>query len=393
MKIARIRATPVNIPLEAPYLWAYGALGGFSRTIVEVETSDGIVGLGDVGSPAAAGVIDAMAPRLIGLDALDPAACERRVLPSWSGIASTIDFSSIRAFGAIDMALWDIRGKAWGRPIYDLLGGAVRHRVAFTDYYGFRLRHGDRGGEATVEAVVDYCLDLHQRFGTTAFEGKLSDPDPTAGIEILRRLRAALGPRAILRVDSNMAYSLTTALEIARPLVELGVRNWEDPCARFEDVAALARHSPIRTSAHSPDLRRAAELGAPHALCTDVATHGGFARTQRFIGACEAMGVDFWCYSGDSGIGTAAYLHLAAANQWIREPSQSLLRMQPLDVIEEGPFVPKDNSVTVPTGPGLGVTLSAEKLAFCHRHFVDHGPYNKYHDPENPGIMRRLPLA
>ena len=67
--------------------------------------------------------------------------------------------------------------------------------------------------------------------------------------------------------------------------------------------------------------------------------------------------------------------------------------MQPLDMIEEGPFRPVGSRVRVPEGPGLGVTLSREKLAFCHRLFLEDGPYNKFHDPDRPGILRRLPLA
>ena len=62
------------------------------------------------------------------------------------------------------------------------------------------------------------------------------------------------------------------------------------------------------------------------------------------------------------------------------------------DIIEEGPFVPRNNVVRVPDGPGLGITLSREKLAACHRDFVENGPCNKYHDPQRPGTYRRLPL-
>ncbi|MFN7195040.1 MAG: enolase C-terminal domain-like protein, partial [bacterium] len=119
---------------------------------------------------------------------------------------------------------------------------------------------------------------------------------------------------------------------------------------------------------------------------------GGIMRTLRFIGACETVGRDFWLYSGDSGIASAAYLHLSAAHAHIREPSQSLFRMQPLDVIEEGPFRPVRNLVKVPQGPGLGVTLARDRLAHCHRLFVEHGPYDKFRDPDRPGVFRRLPL-
>jgi glucarate dehydratase len=394
MKITAIRATPVNIPLEAPYLWSYGSLAGFSKTIVEVATDQGLVGLGEGPSHANAALITStFAPRLIGCDAFDIAAAERLCLPSWRGVSTSIDFATIRAFGAIEMALWDLRGKAWGLPLSTLLGGAVRDQIPFTDYFGFREAAGRTGGEATPEAVVDYCLGLRELHGTTFFEGKVSTADPAPSIRMLQQLRAALGPDAMLRIDSNMAYSLTEARRIARAIEPLDIRNWEDPVATPEDLVRLRQHTSIPFSMHNIDLRRFVALGVPDAVCTDVNVHGGIGRTMRFIGACEQMGVDFWLYSGDSGIASAAYLHIAAASPWIREPSQSLFRMQPVDVIEEGPFRPRHNHVAVPTGPGLGVTLSKAGLAHCHRLFVDHGPYNKFHDPDRPGVFRRLPLA
>ncbi len=78
---------------------------------------------------------------------------------------------------------------------------------------------------------------------------------------------------------------------------------------------------------------------------------------------------------------------------WIREPNQSLFRMQAADIIEEGPFVPRNNVVPVPEGAGLGVTLSRDRLAHLHRDFVEKGPANKYHEPAQPGTYRRLPLS
>jgi glucarate dehydratase len=396
MRITAIRATPVNLPLEAPYLWSYGSLAGFSKTIVEVETDGGIVGLGEGPSPANATTIaQAIAPRLIGRDPFDIAGAESLCLPSWrpATATTTIDFATIRAFAAVEMALWDIRGKAWGQPLHQLLGGAVRKEIAFTDYFGFRARGGAAGGESTPEAVLEYCQGLRETHGTTLFEGKFYTADPEPSLRMLRLLREHLGPGAMLRIDSNMAYSVPTAARIAAALAELDIRNWEDPVATPEELVELRRHTAIRFSIHNIDLRRAVALGVPDAFVTDVAVHGGIARTLRFVGACEAMGKDFWCYSGDSGIASAAYLHLAAALSWIREPSQSLFRMQPLDVIEEGPFQPRNNVVRVPEGPGLGVTLARDKLAHCHRLFVEHGPFDKFHDPERPGVMRRLPLS
>ncbi len=394
MKIKAIRATPVNIPLELPYLWSYGSLAGFSKTIVEVETTDGLIGLGEGPSPAnVATILNSFAPRLIGRDPVDIQGAEELCLPSWRGVGTIdVDLASIRAFGAIEMALWDLRGKAWGRPLYQLFGGAHRKLIPFTDYFAFRESQGELKGEATPEAVVDYCLQLEADHGTTMFEGKLSTTDPTPSIRTLELLRQKLKPGAVLRIDSNKAYSLTEARRIASAIEPLDIRCWEDPVGTFEEMQKLRQHTAIPFSVHTPDIRRAVALGVPDAFCTDVNVHGGIGRTLRFIGACEQMGLDYWCYSGDSGIASAVYLHLAAAHAHIREPSQSLFRMQPLDVIEDGPFRPRNNLVAVPEGPGLGVTLSAEKLAHCHKLFLEHGPFDKFHDPERVGVFRRLPL-
>ncbi|RFB79656.1 mandelate racemase/muconate lactonizing enzyme family protein [Methylovirgula sp. 4M-Z18] len=392
MKITAIRATPINLPIEAPYWWSFGWLFGSSRCVVEVETDEGLTGLGEAASWTACAIVDKLSPRLIGRDPLDINGAELVCLPSWRGVSSTIDFATIRAFAAIETALWDIKGKAFNQPLYQLFGGAVRKEIGFTDYFGFRLKHNGKGGELTPEAVVDYCLSLKENHGTTWFEGKFCTRDINPSVEMFRQLRDALGPDAMLRMDSNMAYSVTEAKRIAARIEDLDIRNWEEPCATFEEMAELRRFTAIPFSGHNVDIRRAVELGVPDALCTDVNAHGGIGRTLRFIGACEAMGKDFWCYSANCGIGSAIYLHLAAAHQWMREPSQSLFRMQPFDVVEDGPFLPKNNHVRVPEGPGLGVTLSKDRLAYCHKLFTDNGPLDQHYDPEEPGVYKRLPL-
>lgn len=393
MRITAIRATPINLPLEAPYVWAFGELPGFSPTIVEVETEQGLVGLGEAPSPGAARLIaERLAPRLVGRDAFDISGCERACLPWWTGVQSTNDFGLIAAFGAVEMALWDLRGKAWNQPLFQLLGGAVRREVAFTDYFSFRTDGASVRGERTADEVAAYCERLHADHGTTCFEGKFSTADPIASLRLIETLRRRLGDAAMIRIDSNMAYSLTTARSLVRPLEELGIRNWEEPVRTFEEVAELRRHTTIPFSSHNLDLSRAVALRTPDAIVTGPALLGGIGRMVRFVAAAEAMGVDVWCYSGDSGVGTAAYLHLCAALEHLREPNQSLLRMQPEDVIEEGPFRPYRNLVAVPTGPGLGVTLSQSGLQRLHEAFVRDGPMDKYFDAGSAGQFRRLPL-
>lgn len=394
MKIGRIRATPVNLPLEAPYVWAFGELPGFSVTIVEVETEDGLTGLGEAPTHQAAGIIvDQLADRLIGHDAFDIAGAELRCLPFWAGVQSINDGARIAAFGAIEMALWDLRGRAWRQPLYQLLGGAVRKAIPFTDYFSLRGDGARVRGERTPEAVADYCVEQNQRHGTTYFEGKFSTADPRVSLRMLELIRARLGPDVMLRIDSNQAYSLSSARRLVRPLEELGVRNWEDPVATLAEMAELRRHSSIPFSTHDTNIAHAMVHKTPDAICSNPAVLGGIGRMVRFVGACEHAGVDFWCYSGDSGVGSAAYLHLCAALGWIREPNQSLFRMQTADVIEGGPFKPRNNLIAVPEGDGLGVTLAQDRLDHWHRDFLDNGPMNKYHDAARPGTFRRLPLV
>ena len=135
-----------------------------------------------------------------------------------------------------------------------------------------------------------------------------------------------------------MQWSLTTARRVLREIEPFNIRNYEDPVATFEEMAALRQHSAIPFSTHVPDLRRAVALGAPDYFVCNFAALGGLAKTLKFIAACEAMGKGFWCYSNDLGIMTAAYLHVVAATPWITEASQSLFRWQVGDVVKDGPF-------------------------------------------------------
>jgi glucarate dehydratase len=375
-----------------PFLWTAGLYPGTSKTIIEVETDEGIVGLGEAPSSHLAFAVESLGPRLIGKDPLDIAEIESLCVPPWQIVQNTDDSSSVTAFGGLEIALWDIRGKAWNQPLYKLLGGAVRKEIPFTEYFAFRMNRDGSNKQLDSQVIVDYCLQMREEHGSTYFEGKLIQGDPELEINTVRAMREALGPEAMIRLDSNMQWSLTTARHILREIEPYNIRNYEDPVATFEEMAALRLHSTIPFSSHVPDIRRSVALGVPDTIVTNFAVLGGINRAIRFIGACEAMGVGFWCYSGDAGICTASYLHVKAAMPWITEPSQSLLRWQIADVIQGGPFKPKNNVVPVPEGPGLGVELDRDALKHWHQHYVDNGPMDHFYDPSKPGYYRRLPL-
>lgn len=168
---------------------------------------------------------------------------------------------------------------------------------------------------------------------------------------------------------------MPTARQALQQLAPHDIAWFEEPCEMYEEMAALRQHSPISFSTHIIDLPKAVQLGCPDAIVTNINEHGGIAGTSDFIAACAAMGVGFRFHSGETGIGTAAYLHLSAARDHVRGASQTLLRWYADDVIDGGPFVPRNGHVTVPDGPGLGVTLDPVAMARCHARYLAEGRF------------------
>ena len=380
-RITAVRATPINVPLVAPYHCSVGVYQGFSTTVVEVESDDGVVGIGESSTPFAARVIEErIAPALVGADPLDLADCERKCMPPVDAYKNIDDNSIIMAWGGVEMALWDLAGRLQGRSIAQLLGGRVREDVSFTEYFGFRLTRGGVGGESTPLELARYCAQMSQEFGATGFEGKAGVRDISTEVAMTREIRAAVGDDPILRLDANMAWSTTTAREAMRRLEPYNLSSFEEPVKSLRELALLRQTTTIAFSTHDPDLVSTVHYGVPDAIVINLTVLGGIRRTVAFIAACEAFGVDVWFY-GEPGISTAAHLQVAAAIPWVAQPSQTLARWQTDDVLAEGVFVPRNGALAVSSGPGLGVNLDRKALERCHERFRSEGAYNPYADP------------
>jgi glucarate dehydratase len=373
--ILAIRATPVNLRLDAPYRWVAGLNYGFTNVIVEIETDAGIVGLGEAGTWRHAQLIsDDLAPRLIGRPVDDLHGCWDAAVPPVETMPAIEGFDVVRAFGAIEMALWDVRARASEMPLHRLLGGAVRTRVPFTEYFAPRPRVHDSGGEESPQEIAAYCERMVSEFGSPYFEGKVGYSDLDTDIELATLVREAIGPHRSLALDANMGWSLTTARRALQRLAALDIVNVEDPTTGLEAMARLREHSVIPFSTHGSDVAAAMRLRVPDRFVLNLTALGGIERTLRFVAACDALGIDFSFYSGETGVGTAAYLQVAAAERSLRTPSQSLVRWYQTDVIADGPFVPVEGHLTVPEGDGLGVELDREALRGASRDFQTNGP-------------------
>lgn len=375
MLIAAVTATPVNIPLRAPYRFAYGSTAALTKTIVEVTTDDGATGIGEAADGDRSADVLRLGARLVGLDPLDLNEAERRCVPAMSYAPWDNLVGLRRAFAGVEMALWDLRGRIEGRPLHALLGGAVRRRIPLTEYFAFRAAGPDEPGEATAVEIARYCARMVEQHGAWGFEGKLGTVDLAEEVAMVREVRAAIGAERPLRLDANGRFTVTTALDMWRRIEPYGVCHWEDPVDTLEELARLRPQLGCTVSTHQPDLRRAVALGVPDVFVCNIAELGGIRRTVEFVQACELMRVGFWFHSGETGVATAAYLQLSAALEPVRAASQTLVRWMADDVIAGGPFVPEGGGLDVPDGPGLGVELDRAALERCHRRYLEDGPF------------------
>jgi glucarate dehydratase len=367
--IRTVRATAVNVPMVAPYRFAFGAVASFTSTLVEVEDSDGVVGIGESPHGDLVTIVDELGQRIAGLDITDLTECERRCVPQTGFSAWSDPTAARRAFGGIEIALWDLRARREGRPLVDLLGGRFRAQVGFTEYFALRA-----GREETPADVVRYCERMLAEHEAPWFEGKLGVLDPDTELAMVRDVAAAVAPSRLLRMDANGRYLVSTARRVVARLADLGVGWLEDPCRTLDETAMIGRGWPVAFSTHEPDFARAARAGVPDGFCLDVAELGGIRRTQDFLRACALLGIDFWFYSGDAGVMTAAYLHLTAAEPSLIRPHQALFRFTADVAVAEGHYRPRQGMLPVPSGPGLGVTLDASAVARLAERHRSEGP-------------------
>ena len=381
MRITNIRVHKVNLPLVTGYRWASGVYLGATKGIVEVHTDDGIVGWGEVPTVEQVDIVaHDFAPRLIGVDPSNIDDCYRRCIPEIRTLLNTHDAGLVKAFGGLELALWDIKGKALNLPIYSLLGGPVRREIGFSEYFALLLSGPEHPGASTPLEVARYCARMRETHGSMIFEGKVGVLDLETEIEMVKEVRAAIGPDAVLRLDANNSWPLNTARRALRRLEPFDIANIEDPAPTFHDMAKLRQHSAIPFSSHLPDLRLAVELGVPDTFVLNVMTLGGLRETMKFISACELMGVGFWFYSGETAVGTAAYMQLAASIPYLSQPGQSLFRWY-ADDVGPGLIQPEANAVPISDAPGLGVTVDPEALMRCKQRYERDGLISQLGEP------------
>jgi glucarate dehydratase len=395
--IAAIRATPVSVPLEAPILHSNGAhWGRFVRTIVEVESADGYLGLGEMGgggedaTRAFAGLADYLRGHdVFRLEALRFAICNP---------TASLYNNRTQLHAAIEFACLDIMGQKLGVPVHALLGGKLRDAVAFASYLFFRYDDPatGRGEVRTVEQLVANARALKQEHGFRVHKLKGGVYPPAHELACYRALAAAF-PGDRFRYDPNSALSLADAIDFGRGIEDLGNDYYEDPVWGMPQLARLKQFVPLPIATNTvvvnfEQLAANVEMRAVDVILLDTTFWGGIRPCIKAAGVCETMGLGVAVHSsGELGIQLATMLHLGAVIPNLGYAADAHYHHVTDDVIAGGKLRYSDGGIRVPDGNGLGVTLDRDKLARYHELFRELGTYPYDRDPGRPGWYPTVP--
>ncbi len=356
MKITNIQSWLVDIPQKppiAPYQSRYRAQSSKESLLFRVETDEGIVGWGEApqswieGKPFDGTEGAQMLRQLRGWDPFD---IER--------LYSAGDLDGGYLQSAIEMACWDIMGKAVRRPLYQLLGGAVRPKdVELAACMG--IQPYERAGELARWYVEQGFSTLKTKAGRR----------PEEDLEMVRGVRDAVGDRLKLRIDPNMGYQPPVAMQMAKDLEPFGLEYFEQPMPSHEIEAAaeIRRQSttPIGLNESVTTLKEVLKiivLGAADVLLPDTYQCGGILGVKKAAVLAEAAGIPSVMHCAhDLGPKTAAMLHIVVSSPGFTLANDCTYYGLTDDVITD-PFRIERGRMRVPEAPGLGIDVSLEKV-------------------------------
>jgi L-alanine-DL-glutamate epimerase-like enolase superfamily enzyme len=358
MKISKISVYQVDLPMkEGSYSWSNQSFEAFDSTVVIVETNSGLKGVGEACplGPAylpayAEGVrrgVAQIAPGLMGENPIEIDKINRRM------DALLMGHPYVKS--AIDMACWDLFGKAVGEPVYNLLGGLQQEKVKL-----FKVVSRQDAG-AMAEKIRDYQAQGFKQFQMKVGAGADAD------IERILKVSAELKPGNVLAADANTGWRQHEAIRVVKAVRDVDIYI-EQPCLSYEECLAVRRHTdhPIildecMDSIHT--LMRGFQDSAMDVVNLKINRIGGLTASRLFRDLCIKMGItmtieDSW--GGD--IATAAIAHLAHSTPCeFHFQSSAFHEYTNIEIASGGPII-KDGYMSVTDRPGLGVEANMDAL-------------------------------
>lgn len=397
MKIVDLRATTVTVPLEAPLRHANGChWGRFVRTIVEVETDEGLVGLGEMGGGGQSAEIGfkSLKGYLLGFD---PARLEQLRFLIANPTASLYN-NRTQMLAALEFACLDILGQKWGVPVSEILGGRLRDRVPFASYLFFRYPNSqsEKGEVRTIEQLVEAARSLKQHYGFTSHKLKGGVFPPEYELECYRALAAAL-PKDRFRFDPNGVWSTETAIWFGQQIEDIRNDYLEDPVFGMTGMRRVREkvRMPLATNTVVVNFEQlAANIldTAVDVVLLDTTFWGGIRACVKAAGVCETFQLGVAVHSsGELGIQLATMLHLGAVIPNLSFAADAHYHHLTDDIIEGGKLKYEKGAIEVPSAPGLGVKLDRDKLAEYRELYRRLGSYPYDQDPLRPGWTPVIP--
>jgi L-alanine-DL-glutamate epimerase-like enolase superfamily enzyme len=357
MKIERLEAFQVQ--------WAPSDRPAQRSAFLRVWCDDGSVGIGEAspmqGGLASLGIlVRDIAPVVIGADPLDHAVLQDRLLHRLVKLGPEGALSG--AVAALDIALWDLKGKLLGQPIYKLLGGAWRTTLPFYASIG---NNGERSVDEVLRVVekrlVDKPAAIKIRFDN---ERTVLDGDIPGDIAKARAVRRLVGDDFPLAFDANNGFSVGGAIRVGRALEELGYWWFEEPVQHYQirAMGQVARQLDITVSAGEqtytlPGLTDLIEAGV-RMLQPDIIKMGGITGLLRCAALTQAHGVELVPHQTQPMIGHLANLHVAAAQLHATKPCELNDPSPRMHAAFVNPPRPVDGLFELPTAPGLGLAFN-----------------------------------
>jgi muconate cycloisomerase len=362
VRIESVEAIGVRVPKTRPFVTSLGLSDASEYGIVVVRTDTGVLGLGEIsmiwhgnGIGLCATVNDVLGPAVVGLDPF-------QINAFHSIAAERLAFGrhSKAAIAAVEMALYDIQGKALGQPVYNLIGGLVRDRVELSMSIPM---------DTVAESVRTAAAYVERGFTTVKVKvGRDAEHD----VAVVAALRQELGAGLKIRVDANMGWRhVKEALAVIEALTPHGILSVEQPLppGDLAGLAELRRRCavPIMVdeSVWGPDdAWRVIEAGAADLINIYVSESGGLQPARQIAELAGLAGVGVVIGSmPEFGIGTAAQAHLAVSLPELSHPSDVAGYLYQGDDLVVAPPPIEAGYALTPPGPGLGVELDEEKLA------------------------------
>ena len=386
MKILDLKLTPVSVPFTEPEVWSGGSRPGITSIVVEVLTDEGLVGIGEaLPAPTPEVTLACLSGIREQLRGEDPFEIERLVHKLYS-VGGLYPFATMAncAIGGVEMALWDVLGKALGRPVHTFFGGPLRREVSFM-YFVQR--------KPPAEMAEDARRAVAAGFGTIYTKVGL---DYDSDVEVVRTLREAIGPGPRLRVDANEAWSPGTALRILREMEPYDLEYIEQPIAMadIEHLKALRARTNVPIAANQSswtnrDLYKVLAAGAVDIVMTDPHQAGGLLAFKKAAGIAEAAGVPIVFHSfGPLAITTYAAMQVMASSSNFMLDNQTYNHMLRDDVVVEPPVF-EQGKLRLPDAPGIGVELDRGKLEIYAAVYERQGYYSAYNSEDAAFIRER----